>query len=137
MSAAGVKLILGAGRRAGHYTTKPGPLDVTIDKAKAAGADIRQDLTQQPLPFPDGHFTEVHFEFFPHAALLAGQGFALQEAVRVTAPGGKIRIDTGRPTTAGELARVRQEIRTMLAAAGFAVTEGSQVQHLQFEALKP
>lgn len=137
MSVASPKLILGAGRKPGHYTTKPGLSDITIDKAKAAGADFRQDLTQQSIPFPDAYFAEVYFEFFPHDALCANQHFALKEAVRVLMPGGLLRIDTGRPTQQVAYARLVQEVRSVLEAEGFVVTENAQVRHLQMEATKP
>src|SRR5215468_4069083 len=53
------RLILGAGRNPGHYTTQPRPIDVTIDKAKSAGADPRLNLTRQQIPYGDGHFGGV------------------------------------------------------------------------------
>jgi hypothetical protein len=130
------KLILGAGRRPGHYTTKPGPADVTVDRAKNAGADIRQDLSTQSLPFGDSFFAEVYFEFFPYYALLGNKGFALKEAARVTAAGGIMHIDTGRPIGLTERDRVRQEIRALLEAAGFTVAESPATKHLHFEAIK-
>jgi hypothetical protein len=130
------RLILGAGRNPGHYTTQPQPTDVTIDKAKSAGADHRLNLTRQRIPYGDGHFVEVHFEFFPHDQIVAKNAFALREAARVTAPGGRVIIDTGKPLDATQLTRLRQEIRTVLEAEGFTVTENTTVTHLQMEAIR-
>jgi ubiquinone/menaquinone biosynthesis C-methylase UbiE len=129
-------LILGAGRNPGHYTTQPRPTDVTIDKAKSAGADHALNLTRQRIPYPDGHFGEVHFEFFPNNQMVANSAFALREAARVTAPGGRLMIDTGKPVDVMYLTQLRQQIRSVLEADGFAVTENAAVRHLQFEAVR-
>jgi hypothetical protein len=130
------RLILGAGRKPGHYTTQPRPIDVTIDKAKSAGADHTLNLTRQRIPYPDGHFGEVHFEFFPHDQIVANNAIALREAARVTAPGGKLMIDTGKPIDAAQLSQLRQEIQSVLQAEGFTVTENTAAKHLQFEAVR-
>jgi ubiquinone/menaquinone biosynthesis C-methylase UbiE len=129
-------LILGAGRNPGHYTTQPRPIDVTIDRAKSAGADHTLNLTRERIPYPDGHFGEVHFEFFPNNQMVANNAFALREAARVTAPGGRLRIDTGKPLDATSLALLRQQIRSVLEAEGFTVTENTAVGHLQLEAVR-
>ncbi len=136
MQTNGPRLILGAGRSPGHYTTQPQPIDVTIDRAKSAGADHRLNLTRQRIPYADGHFDEVHFEFFPHDQLVANNSFALREAARVTAPGGRLIIDTGKPLDATQLSQLRQEIRTVLEAEGLTVTDNTAVKHLQFEAVR-
>ena len=130
------RLILGAGRNPGHYTTQPRSIDVTIDKAKSAGADHRLNLTRQQIPYGDGHFGEVHFEFFPNDQIVANNAFALREAARVTAPGGRLIIDTGKPVDAAQLAQLRQEIRSVLEAEGFTVTENTAIQHLQSQAVR-
>ncbi|HZT78846.1 MAG TPA: hypothetical protein VFA26_01385 [Gemmataceae bacterium] len=136
MSHPGPRLILGAGRNSGHYTTPPRPIDVTIDRAKIAGADHRLNLTRQRIPYPDGHFGEVHFEFFPYDQLVANNAFALREAARVTAAGGRLMIDTGKPLDATQLTQLHQQIRSVLEAEGFTVTENTAVMHLQFEAVR-
>jgi hypothetical protein len=130
------RLILGAGRNPGHYTTQPRAIDVTIDRAKSAGADHTLNLTRSRIPYGDGHFGEVHFEFFPSDQLVARNAFALHEAARVTAPGGKLLIDTGRPPDAAQLKQLRTRIRSVLQSQGLTVVENTTGAHLQFEATR-
>lgn len=79
------RLQLGAGRRA-----VPGRLNCDI-----TGSDYDVDLASPPLPFPDGHFTDIvsqhvveHLEFDPTVIDL------LHDCFRMLAPGGRIWIST-------------------------------------------
>jgi hypothetical protein len=109
---------------------------VTIDKAKSAGADHTLNLTRTTIPYPDGHFGEVHFEFFPNDQLVANNAHALREAARVTGPGGTLIVDTGKPADVAQLNQLRTQIRSALEGAGFTVKENVTVGHLQFEAVR-
>ena len=72
--------------------------------------------------------------FVPQDQLLANDSHALREAVRVTQPNGRIRIDTGRPSASTQLDHLRQEIKAILQAEGFSVSETPGVIHLQLDA---
>ncbi len=45
-------------------------------------------------------------------------------------------IDTGKPLDATQLTQLHQQIRSVLEAEGFTVTENTAVMHLQFEAVR-
>lgn len=78
------RLNLGCGR-----ATREGWIN--LDVAPLAGVDVVHDLDELPLPFMDGAFDSVEcIDILEHVRELVG---VMRELHRITAPGGRIRIE--------------------------------------------